>query len=59
MTATIQNPYAAWLIIGCAALVLLIVFGSTICHRLAIFNHKHHIVEWDDSSVYTWEDDDE
>ncbi|MCM1079542.1 MAG: hypothetical protein NC344_08015 [Bacteroidales bacterium] len=59
MSATIQNPYAAWLIIGCTVMVLLVVFGSTTCHILSVLNRKCHLLGWESGSIYTWEDDDE
>lgn len=57
MSATLHNPYAELLIIGCAALVLLTIFGGPIFHKLAVFNKRHHILGWDNSSIYTWEDE--
>lgn len=59
MSAIIYNPHAAWLIIGCAAMVLLVTFGGGLSQRLSLFNKKHHILEWENGSIYDWDDDDE
>lgn len=53
------NPQGAFLIWGCIALVILMAFGSTVYHKLCTLNHKHHVIEWDNDSIYVWDDDDD
>ncbi|EJX00099.1 secreted protein [gut metagenome] len=53
------NPYGAWMIGACILLVLLIAFGSTLVHKLAGFNRKHHVVGWDESTIYAWDEDED
>lgn len=50
------NPQGALLICGCILLVILMAFGSTVYHKLCILNKKHHVIEWDNDSVYVWDD---
>lgn len=40
-------------------MVLLVTFGGGLCQRLSLFNKKHHILEWENGSIYDWDDDDE
>lgn len=57
MSANIQDPYGAWLILGCIVFVLLVACGSTVCHKLGELNRKHHLIEWGNESIYAWDDD--
>ncbi|EJX11117.1 secreted protein [gut metagenome] len=53
------NPQGALLIWGCILLVILMAFGSTAYHKLCTLNKKHHVIEWDNDSIYVWDDDDD
>lgn len=59
MLVAMLNPYGAWMIGACILLVLLIAFGSTLVHKLAGFNRKHHVVGWDESTIYVWDEDED
>ena len=59
LQSTIQNLQGALLIWGCLLFVVVLAFGSVVCHKLSTLNHKYHVIEWDHDSVYANDDEDD
>lgn len=57
LQSIIQNPQGALLIIGCLLLVIVLAFGSSVCHKLSVLNHKYHIIGWEHDPSCLNEDD--
>lgn len=45
------------LIIGCLLLVIVLAFGSSVCHKLRVLNHKYHILGWEKDPAYVNEEE--
>lgn len=57
LQSIIQNPQGAMLIIGCLLLVIVLAFGSSVCHKLRVLNHKYHILGWEKDPAYVNEEE--
>lgn len=58
MTTAILLSDEALPIYGCLFFVAFVAFGDTVCKKLSSLNKKHHIISWDNDTIYSTDDDD-
>lgn len=59
MTSAVFHIHDAWIILGCIIFVMFVAFGNAICRVLIGINRKYHIIAWDRSSIYAYDDEEE
>lgn len=59
MTSAVFQVHDAWIILGCIIFVMFVACGNAICRFLIGINRKYHIIAWDRSSIYSYDDEEE